>query len=146
MEKFCHYTLVKLTKGQVNTVVVTLFEKTTIDPANYLFAVKAKDTKSFTYFLSGADTSTALGRYNRFDIEEKASPDLSNGEVELSEGEYTYYVYQLTDAQVTAIDFNSVDLSIYGDPVEGPKILRVYDNTNNLNTEYNTSATNTVYE
>lgn len=83
----------QIVKGQINKVVVTLYEKTTLSPVYYLFEFIPKGTKVPTYCIASED-STQLQRYNRFLITETDAPNPLNGEVSLPPGEAYYNVYQ----------------------------------------------------
>ena len=136
--------MVSITKNTVNTVVVTLTENTTITSPNYLFEFRNKETKSYSYCLVGTDLTSSTTR-NEFVIEDRTSPDPLLSQVSLSVGDYVYKVYELTDVQVSALNFTSIDTSNYG-VVEGPGRAMVYS-TSTPNTFYsNASVTNTVYE
>lgn len=129
-------------KAQSNTVVVTLFENTTIDPVRYLFSAYNKGTKVYSYCLV-TEQSNHLERFNQFTITEKANPISANSEIELSVGDYSYYFYQLTPTQASAINFNAINTSTYT-LVETMK-LRVLKSTNTSDTQYVSSVTDTAY-
>lgn len=135
----------KIIKGQSNTVVCTLLEKTTISNPRYLFAFTSDEKHTTVYTLVGSELSTDTTRYNKFTITETTSPDYSAAEIELSEGEYSYNVFELTAVQAAALDFEDIDTSTYTN-VEGACVCRVYDTTNNAFTQYSTDTTNTVYQ
>lgn len=87
--------MILLQKGAINTVVLTLTEKTSVSPVYYLFQLESEQTKIKTLFLA-SDTSSHLTRYNEFQIEETDTPDVMNGKISLIPGFYEYRVYQQT--------------------------------------------------
>jgi hypothetical protein len=136
---------VKLTANTSNTVIATLAEKTTIVNVRYLFCAKGKDENISKYCLvTDIAPSVSKERYNQFTITLKPSPVPTNGEIYLTESNYDYSFYELTQAQAAAINFNSVDVSQYG-LVETMR-LQVVDNTNNTSTEYVLTENDRAYE
>lgn len=106
--------MIILVKGQANDVVVTLYEKTTIDPdlVYYLFEFQKADTR-VSYFCIPTDTSQFINRYNEFSITETTNPDPLAGEVELDKGEYHYFVYeQLSDSTLDPTGLTLVESGI----------------------------------
>lgn len=137
--------MITLFKNTANTIFVTLSEKTTISDPNYLFEFKSKQTNVSAFCLVGTDLTASLERGNKFVITEKTSPAPEDSEVELLVGQYIYTAYQLSDAQVSALNFSSIDTTLYG-IVEGPCQMRVKEITT-PNTFYTSAPlTNTVYE
>lgn len=122
-----------MTANTSNTVIATLAEKTTILDVRYLFCTKGKDENTYKYCLV-TDTSDNKSRYNEFTITLTSTPVPANGEINLTESDYDYFFYELTQSQAASINFNNVDLSLYG-LVETMR-LQVVDNTNNTSTEY----------
>lgn len=131
----------RIYKGQDNTVTVTLVEKTTISPVRYLFAAKSKQQNTYSYCLV-TEIGTNLDRCNQFVIKEKTSPVPANGEIELLAGDYSYTFYELTAAQVSALDFNDIDTSLY--TLVETKRMQVIAAAE-VATEYNKTFTATVY-
>lgn len=83
--------MIRITKGQANTVVVTTTEKGSA--SYYLFAFQNLTTMDIEYCVS-QDTSPYANRYNVFTITETANPTATSSEVELSlEGQYKYWIY-----------------------------------------------------
>jgi hypothetical protein len=81
-----------INKGAQNSIVVTLTEKTTLDPVYYLF--EFIDTTGTNKYCIVAEQSGFLERFNEFAITETTNPDNENGEVELMVGDYVYNVYE----------------------------------------------------
>lgn len=83
--------MIRITKGQANTVVVTTTEKGSA--SYYLFAFQNLTTMAYEYCVS-QDTSPYPERYNTFTITETSNPTATSSELELSlEGEYKYWIY-----------------------------------------------------
>ena len=82
--------MIKLKKGEVNNVIVTLTEKQTLQQPHYLFVFQSRMTNEKIKFvvLAGEDISTAKSRYNMFAIDVDAY--FAN---EL-EGWYRYTIYE----------------------------------------------------
>jgi hypothetical protein len=129
--------VIRLTKNTANTVVVTLEENRSISNAYYLFEFKNNQTGVKSYCIPD-NISTEVQRYDEFVITETSSPVALNGEVELDEGEYTYTVYeQASSTNLNPSGLTSVEMGL----------CKVFDSSNNTNTEYSgASTTNTVYE
>lgn len=86
--------MIKITKGQANEVFLTVTEKTTLSaPVRYLFEFISDENKTYTYCIASATTNT---RGDLFTITEKTSPVVTNAEINLEDGSYTYRVYQQT--------------------------------------------------
>lgn len=93
--------MIRINKGEVNTITVTLYENSTVANPIYLFCFNNQQTNVDYYFIAN-DTSQYLRRYNQFEVTETTNPDTLNGEVELgNEGFYNYYIYQ-TNLQSTS--------------------------------------------
>jgi len=77
-----------------NVVVVTLTEKQTFTPLQYLFLFKSGN-KGKMYGCAAADISQFTARYNEFIITQKdSSPNFLAGEITLGEsGFYSYTIY-----------------------------------------------------
>ena len=85
-------------RGQTNTVYFTLKEKGTLTTPYYLFVLTNRNTGIATSF-NATDTSSYKYRYNSFEIQETSGTnDLDNGIVTLTEGDYTYKIYEQTSA------------------------------------------------
>lgn len=82
--------MIRITKGQANTVVVTTTEKGTA--SHYLFSFYSRSKKTTVYCVQ-QDSSSYTDRYNVFQITETDTPTATNGEVSLDAGEYEYKIY-----------------------------------------------------
>lgn len=78
-------------RGEINKIVITVTEQTTISSPYYLFEFTSKSTKESVYCIAQPVTTT---RCDTFEIEETDSPDAESGQVSLLPGEYRYTVYQ----------------------------------------------------
>lgn len=123
-------------KGSVNVVCPTLVEKTTLSPVYYLLEITNDETAESVYCVV-TESSTELQRYNQFNVTESANPVALMGEVTLSEGKHTYKFYEQS---------NGTNLNPLGLTVVEEGVLKCIDNSNNTNTEYPATVTNTVYE
>ena len=99
--------MILLNQNTVNTIVLTLAEKTTISNPYYLFEFVCDDTKEITYF-TGLDISTNYSRYNEFLIElTNGSEDRLNSVLNMPlNGFYSYNVYSQVSA--TNLDINNI--------------------------------------
>lgn len=113
----------------------TLVEKTTISPVYYLWEF-ISDSTGLNVYCKATELSTQLQRYNKFEIEETATPTALNGQVNLPEGGYTYKIYE---------DSSSTNLSPTGLTVVEQGIVKCIS-TLVTNTEYaDAPLTNTQY-
>ena len=95
--------MIRITKGQANTVTVTLYENSTTASPIYLFKFVNQQTAVSYYFIA-TDTSVYKRRYNQFTVTEMANPNTLIGQVALPhEGFYDYYIYQTNLANTSGI-------------------------------------------
>lgn len=129
--------MIKITKGQVNEVVVTVTEKTTLETPYYLFEFLCDDNQRKFYCIA-ADSSPNIVRYNLFEITETATdPDFTDGEITLDiPGFYHYTIYE----QVSSTNLNPANATGI---VEIGKLL-VIGTTPEVE-EYQTTVTGEVY-
>jgi len=84
--------MITINKGEINKVVLTLSERTTILDATYLFTFINDQSDVIKSFIA-EDISVNKIRYNQFAIEENAVENLLNGVVSLEqEGSWTYAI------------------------------------------------------
>lgn len=84
--------MISINKGEINKVVLTLSERTTIVGATYLFTFINDQSDVIKSFIA-VDISQNKIRYNQFAIEENTVENLLNGVVSLNqEGSWTYAV------------------------------------------------------
>lgn len=94
--------MITINKGEVNTVILTLAEKTTIEGPTYLFEfIKEGSPGTKKYFIA-EDISVNPLRNNEFEIEEGTPEDTLNGKISLNAGQYLYNVYE--QASTTNLD------------------------------------------
>lgn len=132
--------MILLQQNNVNSVIFTLSEKTTIVNPYYLFEFISQDTNISKIF-TAADISTSKARYNEFNIElTTGAEDLLNGVVNLPlKGFYDYKIY--SQASDTNLDINNVSElvevgRIYIEDTAQP-IKEVYDAGQKTKTVYN---------
>jgi hypothetical protein len=93
--------MIQFTKGQSNTLTLTLTENSTLTNPIYLFQFNNQQTNVDYYFIAN-DTSQYKERYNRFVI--ASGTDTLNAEIELgNEGFYNYYVYETNLANTSGL-------------------------------------------
>ena len=92
--------MISIEKGQTNSVVFTLKEKSVLSNPTYIFVFTDDDTKIVKTF-SMVNTSNWIRRYDRFNLIEAGtqSEDLSNGIVSLNYGWGSYKVYETSFTQ-----------------------------------------------
>jgi len=80
--------MIYIEKGEINTIVLTLTEDTTIPEPYYLFVFQNEFNKeSNKIYWIGTDTSQYKNRYNLFTLEE-------GEDVTFVKGQFTYSVYE----------------------------------------------------
>lgn len=127
--------MILINKNTENAVVLTLSEKTTLDPVYYLFEVINDTTNDVKCFLC-TDISANKLRYNEFIITENVNEDLLNGTVSLFlSGYYKYSIYEQSSS-------TNLDPTLATNLVEVGK-LRVVANETNIDT-YSGNQTNYV--
>lgn len=103
-----------INKGELNKIVVTLSEKTTINPPYYLFRF-VNDVDNTEVSIVLIDTSIYIDRYNEFEFTEGTDITLDNL------GFYHYYIYEQDN------DTN-IDYKLAGALVESGKLKLVNPN------------------
>jgi hypothetical protein len=91
--------MIHLTKGETNTIVMTLTEKQLLTNPNYLFVFTNRSSNNVIKFvvLNASDVSQYKDRYNEFSI-------VTNTNFATAlEGQYTYEVYEQTSTSNTNI-------------------------------------------
>jgi hypothetical protein len=91
--------MIHLTKGQTNTIILTLTEKQLLSNPNYLFVFTNRSTNNIIKFvvLNASDLSLYKDRYNEFSI-------ITNTNFSSAlEGQYTYEVYEQASSSNTNI-------------------------------------------
>ena len=91
--------MIHLTKGQTNTIILTLTEKQLLINPNYLFVFTNRSSNNITKFvvLNASDLSLFKDRYNEFSI--VTNTNFANA----LEGQYTYEIYEQASSSNTNI-------------------------------------------
>jgi hypothetical protein len=91
--------MIHLTKGQTNTIIMTLTEKQLLYNPNYLFVFTNRSSNNIIKFvvLNVSDLSLYKDRYNEFSI--VTNTNFSSA----LEGQYTYEVYEQASTSNTNI-------------------------------------------
>ena len=82
-----------ITKNKVNSIYLTLAERSRVSNAYYLFVLKNKFDDSDVRF-SVQDANIPNLRFNILEIEDVISPNNLLGQCNLVAGEWTYEVYE----------------------------------------------------
>ncbi len=127
--------MILINKNSTNNRILTLAEKTTLDPVVYLFEVTNDSSNEVKCFIC-QDISPNPVRYNEFNFIENATEDLLNGTFELTlSGFYTYNVYEQTST-------TNLDPTLATNLVETGK-LNVVDTLTTI-TQFNGNQTDTI--
>jgi len=126
--------MIKLTKGNTETLILTLKEKQTILDANFLFVFQSRTTNDKVKFVivNSADQSLYQDRYNQFSL--VVNTYFANVE----EGWYTYKVYE----QASTTNTNEANA---GAIVE-TGLMFLSDGQDVTTTKYNNSTSYKVYD
>ena len=91
--------MIHLTKGETNTIVMTLTEKQLLTNPNYLFVFTNRSSNNVIKFviLNTSDTSQYKDRYNEFNV------TTNTNFASALEGQYTYEVYEQASTSNTNI-------------------------------------------
>jgi len=101
--------MVHLTKGETNTIVLTLTEKQLLTNPNYLFVFTNRSNNEVIKFvkLNGTDTSLYKDRYNEFSI---VTNTYFNSALD---GQYTYEIYeQVSTSNTNPSGLNKLETGI----------------------------------
>ncbi len=108
--------MITINRGETNTVILTLSEKTTIEDAVYLFEFINDQSGKTKYFIA-QDISTNKIRFNQFVIEENNTEILLTGVVKLDQ--LDYWKYTIREQESTT----NLDPDLSGGIVEIGKVL-----------------------
>jgi hypothetical protein len=103
--------MIYIKKGEINRVILTLSENSTIDNPNYLFVFE--NILGSKLYLTTNDISDHKIRYNKFIIRENdgGHPDFSDDEaVNMKPGQWKYWVYETSQS----IDINNLNPDLNG--------------------------------
>lgn len=103
--------MILIKKNTVNTVILTLSEKTTLDPVFYLFEFIQQGSPGTKKIFLASDISSNKPRYNEFEIEETTSEDLINGKIDVLTGDWFYNIYEQSSS-------SNLDPTLAGEIVE----------------------------
>lgn len=92
-------------------MVVTLYEKQTLTNPYYIFRFVKQVTNEEKIFRA-ADTSSYTERYNKFLIELNTTEDLTQGVVNLGEGQWQYEVYESSTTTLSVQGLNKLENGI----------------------------------
>jgi hypothetical protein len=101
--------MIHLTKGETNTIVMTLTEKQLLTNPNYLFVFTNRSSNNLVKFvvLNASDISLYKDRYNEFNI--VTNTNFSSA----LEGQYTYEVYeQVSTSNLNITGLNKLETGI----------------------------------
>ena len=101
--------MIHLTKGQTNTIIMTLTEKQLLITPNYLFVFTNRSSNNIIKFvvLNTSDLSLYKDRYNEFTIVTNTSFSSA------LEGQYTYEVYeQASTSNLNPTGLNKLETGI----------------------------------
>lgn len=101
--------MIHLTKGQTNTIILTLTEKQLLIDPNYLFVFTNRSSNNIIKFviLNSSDLSLYKDRYNEFSIVTNTSFSSA------LEGQYTYEVYeQASSTNLNITGLNKLETGI----------------------------------
>jgi|SRR6185437_135306 len=130
--------MITITRGTVNTIVLTLTENISISNPVFLFVFTNDQTRQ-AYQCIAADQSGFTYRYNEFFISETASPAPFAGGVSLpSPGDYHYAVYQQTST-------SNLDPTLAERLLETGKMIVLASSSDTNNTYDSEPKTNIVY-
>lgn len=126
--------MINIIKNTINNIFVTVTEKTTVSPANYLMSLYSNDNHSTKVIRFSGDSSTNPVRWNQFIIEEVplASENLEEAKVNLIQGgTYDYVIYETTGTTGTSIvNLTSVESGLLR--VSGATSSTIYNNSNQI--------------
>jgi len=110
--------MITIHKNTSNDVVVTLTEKTTSTTGLYLFEFTHQMTGEIKIF-TGTDISTAIGRYNEFNIIDSSTEIPYSAQMDFQIGFHTYKIYNILSAPLTIDGIYNVGIGetlyVYGD-------------------------------
>ena len=101
--------MIHLTKGETNTIVLTLTEKQLLTNPNYLFVFTNRSSNEVISFvkLNATDTSLYKDRFNEFSI-------VTNTDFNTAlNGQYTYEIYeQVSTSNINPSGLNKLETGI----------------------------------
>jgi hypothetical protein len=95
--------MINIIRNTTNNCVFTLFEKTTLQNANYILQLHSNDdqTDKYMWLYLSANTTGNQQRYDLYEIEETTNEDVYNLKVNLTDSQYDYTVWQTTGSTLS---------------------------------------------
>ena len=113
--------MIYINKDEVNNIVLTLSEVSTLANPYYLFVFQNEmNPESDAILFTTADVSTYPERFNQFLLDEPV-------DVELIKGQYTYSVYESLVPPVTIQDTTGIVIEEGRMVVSGAIVNSIYD-------------------
>lgn len=113
--------MIYINKDEVNNIVLTLSEVSTLSNPYYLFVFQNEmNPESDQILFTTADISTYPERFNQFLLDEPV-------DVELVKGQYSYFVYESLVLPVTIEDTTGIVIEEGRMVVSGAIINSIYD-------------------
>ena len=113
--------MIYINKGEVNNIVLTLSEVSSLTNPFYLFVFQNEmNTESTPILFATADISAYPERYNQFLLDEPV-------DVELVKGQYSYFVYESLIPPVTIEDTTGNIIEEGRMVVSGAIVNSIYD-------------------
>lgn len=104
--------MINIIRNTTNNCVFTLFEKTTLQNANYILQLHSNDdqTDKYMWLYLSANTTGNQQRYDLYEIEETTNQDVYNLKVNLTDSQYDYTVWQTTGSTLStsALTINDI--------------------------------------
>jgi hypothetical protein len=104
--------MINIIRNTTNNCVFTLFEKTTLQNANYILQLHSNDdqTDKYMWLYLSANTTGNQQRYDLYEIEETTNEDVYNLKVNLTDSQYDYTVWQTTGSTLStsALTINDI--------------------------------------
>jgi hypothetical protein len=113
--------MIYIKKDEVNQIILTLTEVSTLPNPYYLFVFQNEmDKLSAPITFYTADLSTYPERFNQFELDEPV-------DLELVKGQYTYSIYESTITPPTIANSTGVVIEEGRMVVSGPIVQSIYE-------------------
>lgn len=113
--------MIYIEKGELNQIILTLTEVSTLANPYYLFVFQNEMDKSaapITFYT--ADISTYPERFNQFELDDPV-------DINFVKGQYTYEIYESTITPPTIANSTGVVIEEGRMVVSGPPVASIYD-------------------
>jgi len=127
--------MITITKGQLNTVDLSLYQKTSEQTPYFLFVFSNLGKVGQIKVCTSTANVGFWGRYARFEITEKTNPTLTNSQIELQPGLYNYKIYS------KGVNNTTIPTD---DPIE-TGMARITGNSSTIN-KYEPTTTTIAYD